>query len=65
MNQFFTSGGQSTEASALVLQLNQMKTHKNMQQMKDHGQNSPNQKNEEEIGRLPEKKIQRNDSKDY
>ena len=28
-----------------------------MQQMKDHGQNSPNQANEEEIGRLPEKEF--------
>jgi len=57
VSQFFTSGGQSTGASASFLQLNQVKTHRNMQQMKDHGQNSPNQANEEEIGRLPEKEF--------
>ena len=34
-----------------------------MQQMKKQGKNPPDQTNEEEIGNLPEKRIQINDSK--
>ena len=34
-----------------------------MQQMKEQGKNPPDQTNEEEIGSLPEKRIQSNDSK--
>ena len=35
--------------------LNKMKRQRNMQQMKEHGKNPPDQTNEGEIGDLPEK----------
>ena len=36
----------------------------NMQQMKEQGKNPPDQTNKEEIGSLPEKRIQSHGSKD-
>ena len=41
-----------------------MKREKNTAQMKEHTRNTEVQINEEEIGKLPEKRIQNNDSKD-
>ena len=41
-----------------------MRRQRNTQQMKEQGKNPPDQTNEEEIGHLPEKRIQSNDSKD-
>ena len=41
-----------------------MRRHRNTQRMKEQGKNPSDQTNEEEIGTLPEKKIQSNDSKD-
>ena len=41
-----------------------MRRQRNTQQMKEQGKNPPDQTNEEEIGSLPEKRIQNNDSKD-
>ena len=41
-----------------------MRRQRNKQQVKEQGKNPPDQTNEEEIGSLPEKKIQSNDSKD-
>lgn len=35
--------------------LNKMKKQTNMQQVKEHGKNPQDQKNEEEIGNLPDK----------
>ena len=40
-----------------------MKRQRNTQQVKEHDKSPPNQTKEEEIGSLPEKKIQNNDSK--
>ena len=41
-----------------------MRGQTNTQQMKEQGKNPPDLTNEEEIGSLPEKRIQNNDSKD-
>ena len=41
-----------------------MKRHRNAIQMKEKTRNTEVQINEEEIGKLPEKRIQNNDSKD-
>ena len=41
-----------------------MKRQRNTAQMKEHTRNTEVQINEEEIGKLPEKRIQNNDSKD-
>ena len=41
-----------------------MKRHRNAIQMKEKTRNTEVQINEEEIGKLPEKKFQNNDSKD-
>ena len=41
-----------------------MRRQRNTQQMKEQGKNPPDQTNEEEIGSLPEKKPQSNNSKD-
>ena len=43
--------------------LNKMKRQRNIQQIKEHDKSPPNQTKEEEIGSLPEKKIQNNDIK--
>ena len=40
-----------------------MKRQRNIQQVKEHDKNTPNQTKEEEIGSIPEKIIQNNDSK--
>ena len=40
-----------------------MKRQRNIQQVKEHDKFPPNQTKEEEIGSLPEKIIQNNDSK--
>ena len=44
--------------------LSKMRRQRNTQQMKEQGKNPPDQTNEDEIGSLPEKRIQSNDSKD-
>ena len=44
--------------------LSKMRGQTNTQQMKEQGKNPPDLTNEEEIGSLPEKRIQNNDSKD-
>ena len=44
--------------------LSKMRRQRNTKQMKEQGKNPPDQTNEEEIGSLPEKRIQNNDSKD-
>ena len=41
-----------------------MKRQKNIIQMQEQTRNTEVQTNEEEIGKLPEKRIQNNDSKD-
>ena len=41
-----------------------MKMKRNIQQVKEHDKCPPNQIKEEEIGSLPEKIIQNNDSRD-
>jgi len=41
-----------------------MKRQRNIQQVKDHDKCPPNQTKEGELGSLPEKKIQNNNSKD-
>ena len=41
-----------------------MKRHRNTAQMKEETRNTEVKINEEKIGKLPEKKIQNNDSKD-
>ena len=41
-----------------------MKRQRNIQQVKDYDKCPPNQTKEEEIGSLPKKTIQNNDSKD-
>ena len=41
-----------------------MKRQRNITQMKEQTRNTEVQINEEEIGKLPEKKIQNNDNKD-
>ena len=41
-----------------------MRRQRNTQQMKEQGKNPPDHTNEEEIGSLPEKRIQNNESKD-
>ena len=41
-----------------------MKRQRNITQIKEHTRNTEVQINEEEIGKLPEKRIQNNDSKD-
>ena len=41
-----------------------MKSQRNIQQVKEHDKCPPNQTKEEEIGSLPEKRIQNNDSRD-
>ena len=41
-----------------------MRRQRNTKQMKEQGTNPPDQTNEEEIGSLPKKRIQSNDSKD-
>ena len=40
------------------------KKKRNIQQVKEHDKCPPNQTKEEDIGSLPEKRIQNNDSKD-
>ena len=44
--------------------LSKLRRQRNTQQMKELGKNPPNLRNEEEIGSLPEKRIQNNNSKD-
>ena len=44
--------------------INKMKKQRNIQRVQEHDKNPPNQTKEEEIGSLPEKRIQNNDSKD-
>ena len=44
--------------------LNKIKWQRNIQQIKEHDKCPPNQTKVEEIGSLPEKRIQNNDSKD-
>ena len=41
-----------------------MRRQNNTQKMKEQGKNPPGQTNEEEIGSLPEKRIQSNDRQD-
>ena len=41
-----------------------MKRQRNIQQVKEHDKCPPNQRKEEEIGNLPERRIQNNDSTD-
>ena len=41
-----------------------MRRQRNTQQMKEQGKHPPDQTNEEKIGKLPEKRIQSNESKD-
>ena len=41
-----------------------MKRQRNIQQVKEHDKCPPGQTKEEEIGSLPEKRIQNNDSRD-
>ena len=58
-----TTNCQNTERPPQTQQTKQYEKQRNTQQVTEHDKCPPNKTQEEEIGSLPEKKIQNNDSK--